>query len=257
MKIRTVVAKCVGYVGLAPIALLKGQTIANMVYRKGLRMVVKSSTPYALDTTADSSRSLPQFYRPADAFASRFAQVESTVREVGAHNLLDVGCAEGYMISRAAKELGLFAVGLEMDRQRIRVGNSYSELADDRNYGIIPATAGPELLERVPVFDVVICFSVLHHVIRHHGLDAAIDFLKSIRKITRHRFLFDMGSPAETANDPEWGNVLEFLKDDVVNKNKELLEAAGFINVKHVGDTPGFIKTATRPLFVCSSPGSE
>ena len=94
-------------------------------------------------------------------------------------------------------------------------------------------------------------------MVRQHGREAAVEYLTAIRRITRHRFLFDMGNPEETGADPEWGSVLAFLKGDVVGKNKALLESAGFTDVRHVADTPGYVQTAVRPLFVCSSPGGD
>jgi len=241
----------------AQLSSLRGRALGNVVYRRGIEMLVERSGAYAFDATRKSGQRLPEFYRPAEAFETRFEHVRKTVHEVKARNILDIGCAEGYMIRRAAKELGTFAVGLEMNRRRIRVSNAESELNDGRNYGIIPCGVDLELLECIPRFDVVICFSVLHHVVRQHGREAAVKFLTSIRRVTRHRFLFDMGNPEETASDPEWGSVLAFLKGDVVGNNRALLESAGFVDVKHVADTPGYVQTAVRPLFVCSSPGKE
>jgi cyclopropane fatty-acyl-phospholipid synthase-like methyltransferase len=247
------IIRTIGNLALSPFSWFNSRSVSNVVYLKGLQLVVDASVPYAEDVPAENKRNSSKYFRPAEAFDRRFQEIKKASAEVNAQNLLDIGCAEGYMIGRAARELGLFAVGLEMDRQRIRVGNAQSELNNDMNYGIIPSSAEPGLLDKVPVFDLVVCFSVLHHVIRHHGYESGINFLKSIKSRTRFRFLFDMGSPDETDNDPEWGNVLAFLKGDIVAKNKEMLESAGFVDVTHVGDTPGYIKSAKRPLFVCSS----
>jgi len=256
LNIRYRFAKAIGSVALSPFILLRGSTIAGMVYERGLEMVLESSSPYAHDATKQSSRRLPEFYRPAEAFSTRFERVATTLADVNARNLLDIGCAEGYMISRAAKERGVFALGLEMDRRRIRVGNATSDLDGDYGYGIVPALVGPELLGRLPKFDVVVCFSVLHHVIRGGGMEAGTEFLEAIRAITGRRFLFDMGSPEETANDPGWADVLDFFSGDVTRRTKEFLESAGFVEVTHVGDTPGYVQNARRPMFVCSVPGS-
>ncbi|MFT6372364.1 MAG: SAM-dependent methyltransferase [Gammaproteobacteria bacterium] len=246
------IAKLIGQFFLLPLNLIKRRFFLNMAYRRVLEMVVEDNEAYSLGTSLNERSSKPKFYRPADAFEKRFEQVRNAIEEVNAHSLLDIGCAEGYMISRAAKELDVFAIGLEVDRQRIRAGNAQSELDRDLNYGIIPASVDAQYLNKLPKFDVVVCFSVLHHVIRHHGKIEAIEFLKAIRRITRHRFLFDMGSPEETANDPEWGEVLAFMKGDLVAKNKELLEEAGFTDIQYVGDTPGYVQSANRPLFICN-----
>jgi SAM-dependent methyltransferase len=257
LNIRYQLAKGIGSIALSPFTFLRGSTVAEMVYKRGLEMLLESSSPYAHDATEQSSRPLPEFYRPAEAFLTRFERVAATVADVNARNLLDIGCAEGYMISRVAKECGVFALGLEMDRRRIRVGNATSELDGDHDYGIVPARVGPELLRRLPKFDVVVCFSVLHHVIRGGGMEAGTEFLEAIRTITGRRFVFDMDSPKETANDPEWADVLGFFEGEVTSRNKEFLQSAGFVNVTHVGDTPGYVQSAVRPVFICSVPGSE
>jgi len=88
-------------------------------------------------------------------------------------------------------------------------------------------------------------------------MDAGTEFLEAIRTITGQRFLFDMGSPEETANDPEWADVLSFFEGDVTSRSKQFLQSAGFVNVTHVGDTPGYVRTAVRPMFICSVPGSK
>ena len=158
------------------------------------------------------------------------------------------------MIGRAAKDCGVFAVGLERDWDRTKVGHARSQLGKEYGFGIVPMTVDSRSLVGLPMFDVVICFSVLHHVIRHQGMEEGREFLKSLASITGKCFLFDMCSPEETANDPEWGNVLSFLRGNVVDKTAQLLWNAGFSKVTHIADTPGYVAPGIRPMFICEPP---
>lgn len=232
---------------LYPCTRVRSLALQSEVYNACLRMVVRNSQAYASACAGGHA----QFQRPATAFITRWKKVSEAIRETGSRHLLDVGCAEGYMIRMASQECGNFAVGLEMDWQRIRVACAERELHREHLHGIVPMVVNSESLASLPRFDIVICFSVLHHVIRHQGIDEARLFLQSLARITGKRFLFDMGSPDETANDPEWGRVLAFLKPDLVGNISELLESAGFTNVRHVADTPGYVSTCVRPLFIC------
>lgn len=235
---------------LLPCRGITSKKVASIFHRTSLHMVLRSGTPYA----PNGERHTAGFQRPMEAFTTRWEKVSKAITQHGARNLLDVGCAEGYMIQKAAKEAGVFAVGLERDWSRIAVGYAQAQLGTEYNCGIVPFAANSESLSHLPKFDVVVCFSVLHHVIRHCGLDEARAFLTSLADKTGKCFLFDMCSPEETANDPQWGVVLDFLKGDVVGKTAELLSDAGFRNVQHIASTPGYVPPGMRPLFLCDPP---
>lgn len=235
---------------LYPFTRMKDTAIRSELHRISNTMQVRNSDPYA---SACCGRT-EEFQRPAVAFTTRWQRVAEAIRQHEARNLLDVGCAEGYMIRRAADECGVFAVGLEMDWRRIRTGLAERDLGGEYRHGIVPMHVSPESLLSLPTFDVVICFSVLHHVIRLHGLDEGRSFLSSLARITGKCFLFDMGSPEETAFNPEWGKILAFLEGDVAGKTAELLRTAGFRDVTHIDDTPGYVESGIRPLFLCRPP---
>jgi SAM-dependent methyltransferase len=235
---------------LYPCRAIKSRAIESVLYKHCLQMLIRNNEPYApKGITSDA-----KFQRPMEAFTTRWEKLSEAIYENQAKNLLDVGCAEGYMIRRAAKDCGIFAVGVEVDWERIRIGNAQSDLDHDYNHGIIPMIVDCNSIRSLPTFDVVICFSVLHHVIRHHGLEEGRNFLKSLAGITGKCFLFDMCSPEETANDPHWATVLDFIKGDVVGKTGEFLRSAGFCNVRHIADTPGYVAPGIRPLFICEPP---
>ncbi len=62
-------------------------------------------------------------YQPVEIGGRRFANVRDTderwhvvakvLRDYGVKNVLDIGCAEGWFVRRAAADLNLFAIGIE------------------------------------------------------------------------------------------------------------------------------------------------
>jgi 2-polyprenyl-3-methyl-5-hydroxy-6-metoxy-1,4-benzoquinol methylase len=89
--------------------------------------------------------------------------------EYGAQSILDVGCAEGWLIRRAATDLGCFALGVEAS-DRVLAGE-LSRLHDDvERTATIKARLTPEGIRALPKFDAVLCLSVVHHVIRKEGI---------------------------------------------------------------------------------------
>lgn len=190
--------------------------------------------------------------RPDSAFLKRWQIVSDVIKQHQPNNLLDIGCAEGFFIRKAASEHDLFAVGCEYNWRPLGIGAAMAELKDEQGYGFVRIFLTPDTLKKLPKFDMVICFSVLHHVVRAGGESAGLEFLKSCAQITGKCFLFDMGTPEEKTN--SWASSLNFLEHDsksIEENTKIYLKRAGFKQVNCLGQAMGYNRDAFRPIFLC------
>jgi hypothetical protein len=222
--------------------------VSKDVRQIGLRTTIWASRPY--QPVGDLRG--PARERPESAFQTRWEAVAAAATAGAAHNLLEVGCAEGYFVRRAARELGLFSMGVEGDWTRVGVGTALAELGQERGYGFAFGMFSPSEIRAMPRFDIVVCFSVVHHVINRAGLDEATAFLSALASITTKRFLFDMGGPDETSH--SWAERLRFLGPDVDKGIVSLLAKAGFTDIQRVGETLGHRDVVKRSIFSCAPP---
>jgi SAM-dependent methyltransferase len=194
-------------------------------------------------------------YQPVEIGGKRFANVRDTderwravaevLRQHGVRNVLDIGCAEGWFVRRAAADLNLFAVGIEATDVGI-VG----ELArlHDRvpRAAVARAFVTPEAIRGLPQFDAVLCLSVLHHVIRGFGLGVAERFLQVLATRVSKVLVFEIG----TAGESSW---TEFLHEQSQGQEafvRQLLERAGFRNVRVIAESAAYHREVQRLLFV-------
>lgn len=190
--------------------------------------------------------------RPDSAFLKRWQIVSDVIKQYQPNNLLDIGCAEGFFARRAALKHNLFAVGCEYNWRPLGIGAAIAELKDEQGYGFVRVLLTPDTLKKLPKFDMVICFSILHHLIRARGEGVGLEFLRSCVQTTGKCFLFDMGTPEETLN--SWASDLNFLKNNSrsIEKNiKIYLKQAGFKHVSCLGQALGYNSDAFRPIFLC------
>ncbi len=128
-------------------------------------------------------------YQPVEIGGKRFANVRDTderwqavsqvLRDYGVRNVLDIGCAEGWFVRRAAADNNCFAIGIEATDTAI-VGE-LARLHDRvQRAATVRAFMTPEAIRSLPQFDAVFCLSVLHHVIRAFGIAAAEQFLRAL-----------------------------------------------------------------------------
>jgi 2-polyprenyl-3-methyl-5-hydroxy-6-metoxy-1,4-benzoquinol methylase len=219
------------------------------VRRMFLRATVMLNKPYQ---PIEGIKFIFQKRRPDSAFLKRWEIVNDVIKQYSPNNLLDIGCAEGFFARRAALEHGLFVVGCEFDWRPLGVGTAIAELKNEQGYGFVRIFLTPSTLKKLPKFDMVVCFSVLHHVIRKGGEEAGLEFLKSCASITGKCFLFEMGTPEEELN--SWASELNFLKNmpkSIEENIKIYLKQAGFKQVDCLGQVLGYNRDAFRPIFLC------
>ena len=177
----------------------------------------------------------------------RWKMIQQGIEETGSRSLLDLGCAEGFFVRRAA-EHSLFSIGVDLDAARMGLGESARLVDKKERCGFVLGSINEDLLSRMPPFDAVICFSVMHHIIRKHGRDVALSQLKQMRALTGRVFFFDMGQPDEGG---KWRKLLSFMGDDPGAWIESFLQAAGFAHCERIGMTDAYRSGKTRNVFKC------
>jgi SAM-dependent methyltransferase len=198
-------------------------------------------------------------YQPVEIGGRRYANVRDSdarwqaishvlqARDV--RNVLDVGCAEGWFVRRAAAEHNCFAIDIEAT-DRVIVG----ELA--RLHDRVPRAATvrafmtPDAIRALPQFDAVLCLSVLHHVIRGFGIAAAEQFLRALASRVGKVLIFEIG----TADETSWTPFLPDLNQGQETFVRDLLTRCGFQNVQVIAQSAAFHRETQRLLFT-AEPG--
>ena len=179
--------------------------------------------------------------------SDRWAVISKVLSE-GPETVLDLGCAEGYFVSRAAREYGCFTVGVDADVRRLTVAQELSVMNKTDRAGFMYANISPEFVHKLPPFDVVIFLAVLHHVMYEHGVEYAREFMKCIRGKTRKALVFEMGQSNET--DMDWARLLPDMGADPHAWIMEFLRSCGFSQVAKAGETDAYQSNSRRGVFV-------
>lgn len=177
---------------------------------------------------------------------SRWEAIAAVLSSYDARSLLDIGCAEGWFIRRAAKDLNCFAIGVEAS-DRLMLGE-LSRLHDGlERTAILKATLAAKDILELPRCDVVMCLSVVHHVIRWQGMEAALDFVRALRTRALKALIFEMGTSEE--GKLTWSQALPKMPAGQEAFVRQFLEAAGFTNVRLVTASSAFHREGTRLMF--------
>ena len=175
-------------------------------------------------------------------------QVLRGVLGQGADSVLDLGCAEGYFVSRAAREYGCFALGIDADVRRLTVAHEVSLINKNEYAGFMYAHMTVEFLRKLPQFDVVIFLAVLHHLMYEHGVDYAREFMTCLRTKTKRTLVFEMGQSNETSMD--WASRLPDMGANPHAWIRDFLVTCGFSRVEKVGETDAYRSNTRRSIFL-------
>ena len=179
--------------------------------------------------------------------SDRWAVIDEVVSECPT-TLLDLGCAEGYFVQRAAREYECFVLGVDADVRRLTVAQDVNILNKNERAGFMYAHITSEFLTKLPTFDTVIFLSVLHHVIYEHGVDYAREFMKLLRRKTAKSLIFDMGQSNETAM--QWASLLPDMGTNPHEWIAEFIRTCGFSEVIKAGETDAYQSNVRRAVFV-------
>lgn len=188
--------------------------------------------------------------RPSE---DRWEAIAAILKSYSANNVLDVGCAEGWFVRRAATELGCYAVGVEVSERLL--GGEIARLHDKvQNMAIMSSRASGESIRSLPKFDVVICLSVVHHVIRHEGIRAAEAFVRALASRTEKALIFEMGTSEEKGL--KWRGLLEDMPAGQEAYVRQFLLTCGLRNVREITSSAAFHGNANRIMFACEPPST-
>jgi len=175
---------------------------------------------------------------------TRWQAIAQVLRRYDTHSVLDIGCAEGFFVRRAADELGCFAIGIEASDRAVPGTLALLHGRTERA-GLMRAFVTAEALCTWPKFDAVICMSVAHHMLRAHGVAAAQDFIAACASRARAVLIFEMG----TAEEKSFADTLPYNPDGQESFVRALLRGAGLKNVRVIAETGAYHEGATRLLF--------
>jgi SAM-dependent methyltransferase len=177
----------------------------------------------------------------------RWRHIAEIISSSSASSMLDLGCAEGYFILKAAQQ-GCVALGVDGDLRRLTVANDVALLQEIQGAGFVYAQITPEFVRKLPQFDVVICLSLLHHIMGIYGIDHARELMQAIKTRTRLKLVFDMGQSSE--NHLDFSKRLPPMEPDPETWIAGLLTGCGFSSVNVLGESRGFQGVSQRSLFV-------
>jgi SAM-dependent methyltransferase len=193
-------------------------------------------------------------YEPVEIGGRRFANVRDSderwqavaavLRQHHVANVLDVGCAEGWFVRRAATDCNCFAIGIEATD--VSIVGELSRLYDRApRMATIRAFMTPDELRNLPKFDAVICMSVVHHVFRAFGMASAEQFVKALASRVDKVLIFEIG----TADESSW---TPFLPDQSRGQEafvRDFLERCGLRNVRVIAKSAAYHREVERLLF--------
>ena len=182
--------------------------------------------------------------------ARRWDMIQEAAGSGAVSSLLDLGCAEGYFVRRAAKEKGWVCLGVDGDIRRVTVAQAIVSLERIEGAAFIYSKVTPDFVAKVPSHDVVLCLSLMHHIICEHGMDYARRMMATIRSRTQKTLVFDMGQSDEHGH--EWSKKLPPMLPDPATWISSFLREAGFSDVSIVGDSKSYLDTGRRILFAAT-----
>ena len=176
----------------------------------------------------------------------RWQSIEKVIKKYDVETILDVGCAEGFFIKKAAQDYHCFSLGIEMNDERLKLGELTRLYEGSNNYAVIRAKLDPLAIKKLPKMDVILCLSVVHHIIKSDGLNEGLSFVKALLEKTNKAFIFEIGTADEKSFFGKMPN-MPMGQEVFVRK---FLEDAGCKNIRVLNKTMSIKKDSTRLMFV-------
>jgi 2-polyprenyl-3-methyl-5-hydroxy-6-metoxy-1,4-benzoquinol methylase len=147
----------------------------------------------------------------------------------------DLGCGQGYFSLRLA-ERGLVTIGVDSSGPLVDMAWRQARLNGVKGVGFVNASVSPEFVDRMPAVDVVIFFSLMHHLMYLNSVEWCADLLRRLRPKVKQAMFFDMGQSNEPFH--EWAALLPDMGSDPAAWIVRFLADNGFTNSEVIGQVP-------------------
>lgn len=184
-------------------------------------------------------------------WVDRWTAIEKVIREYNASTVMDIGCAEGFFLRKASEEFGCISLGVDMNDNRLRLGEMTRLYDSVENYAVIKAELDPLAIKKLPKMDVVLCLSVVHHIIKSDGMESAIRFTQALSTRANKAIVFEMG----TSNEKSFVGRMPDMPQGQEVFIRKFLEDSGFKNIRVLNESQSIKRDSTR-LMLMAEPNS-
>jgi SAM-dependent methyltransferase len=161
----------------------------------------------------------------------------------GSKTVLDIGSNSGYYLFQFA-DLGFLCHGIETDPDLVYFTALQNYVLDSKGVSCECGRIDLTFIQHMPRYDVVLCLSIMHHIIMAEGIDAAEAVLNGLAQKTNHVLFFEMGQSNETKAD--WSHKLPRMEPNPEVWISQWLKKCGFKKVETIGTSQ---TTVPRYLF--------
>jgi len=192
-----------------------------------------------------------KIYPAKREWGERWNAISKMIEKYQAKSIMDVGCAEAWFLRKASEEYNCFSIGIEASHPTLAVSET-ARLYDQVNrLAIMQCLMKADEVSNLPKCDIVLCLSLVHHIIRINGIDEAYEFVKGLSKVTNKILIFEMGTSEEKVL--SWSKKMPEMKNGQEEFLKEFLSKCGFKNINVIAKTAGIEGDADR-LLVYAEP---
>lgn len=190
-----------------------------------------------------------KMYESKRNWEDRWEIIKNELIKYNSKSVLDIGSSEGWFIRKASEELNCFTLGIDSSRSRVITGD-LTRLYDNVEYtATMKGIVNIEKIKTFPKFDTIICLSVLHHIIRHEGVEEAGNLVYELSKKANNNLIFEVGTSEE--NKADWADAMPDYEYGQSIYYKHFFDNYGMKNIVEIGCTPSIYKDAKRIIFSC------
>ncbi|MBI3126027.1 MAG: class I SAM-dependent methyltransferase [Candidatus Tectomicrobia bacterium] len=147
---------------------------------------------------------------------------------------VDLGSAEGYFVFQMAKQ-GIMAVGVDNFWPVLYACWCKCIVDEPRDAAFVKEDISHDLIRKMPEVDVVLCLSVMHHLMDANGLEWCAELLRLIHAKVKRALFFEVAQSDEYTQRPGWQ--IPEMGADPQNWAKEFLLKQGFSRIEKLGET--------------------
>ena len=181
----------------------------------------------------------------------RWNAISKKIEEYQAKSIIDIGCAEGWFLRKASEEYDCFSIGVEASYPTILVSETARLYDKTDRVATMKCLMKAEDVKNLPKCDMVLCLSLVHHIIRMNGIEESYEFVRGLSKITNKVLIFEMGTSEEKVL--SWSKKMPSMESGQERFLRSYLSKCGFKNISVIAKTPGIEGDADR-LLVSAEP---